>query len=80
MRLIRCKDPNHLVFEERFGDDIPPYAILSHTWGKEKYEPTYQDLLRGTVESKRGYQKLKLCAKEALERRLSYIWVDTCCI
>jgi hypothetical protein len=37
-------DPPKL--EEFFGSDIPPYAILSHTWGRE--EVTFQDLASST--------------------------------
>ena len=40
MRLINCSS---YVLEERFGADIPPYAILSHTWDREG-EQTYQEL------------------------------------
>jgi hypothetical protein len=40
MRLINTQS---LDLEEFFNEDIPPYAILSHTWGKE--EVTLQDYL-----------------------------------
>jgi hypothetical protein len=33
MRLINCIT---LKLEEFLGDDIPPYAILSHTWDREE--------------------------------------------
>lgn len=38
MRLINCAT---LKFEEFFGKNIPPYAILSHTW--ETYEISYKE-------------------------------------
>ena len=42
MRLIESQT---LRFKEFQGDDdVPPYAILSHTWGED--EVTYQDMLR----------------------------------
>lgn len=31
MRLISCST---YQLDEFFGSDIPPYAILSHTWGQ----------------------------------------------
>lgn len=63
-------------------DPIPPYAILSHTWGEDKDEVTYKDILDGlgAYQSKPGYQKLKFCAKQAANDKLAYFWVDTCCI
>src|SRR3569833_619361 len=39
MRLINVKT---YIIEEFFGDRIPKYAILSHTWGDE--EVTFQDM------------------------------------
>lgn len=38
MRLINCET---LQFEEFIGKNIPPYAILSHTW--EIYEISYKE-------------------------------------
>lgn len=38
MRLINCAT---LKFEEFIGKNIPPYAILSHTW--ETYEISYKE-------------------------------------
>ena len=32
------------------------------------------------ISQKRGYQKLKLCCKQALDDGLNYAWIDTCCI
>ncbi|KAK0723422.1 hypothetical protein B0T26DRAFT_801956 [Lasiosphaeria miniovina] len=58
--------------------NMPPYAILSHTWGSE--EVTYNDLVAGTGQDKAGYQKIESCAKQASSDGLDYFWVDTCCI
>ncbi|KAI1108081.1 kinesin light chain [Nemania sp. NC0429] len=66
------------------GSAVPPYAILSHTWGAE--EVTYQDLLaqgngNGTgVVQKSGYRKIRLCGEQAERDGLRHFWVDTCCI
>ncbi|KPA37208.1 beta transducin [Fusarium langsethiae] len=62
-------------------DDLPstPYAILSHTWGKE--EVTFEDMMNeGQVKSMLGYTKIENTCRLAKERGLAYAWVDTCCI
>ncbi|KAF5344875.1 hypothetical protein D9758_011545 [Tetrapyrgos nigripes] len=63
-----------------FARDIPPYAILSHTWEDE--EVTYQDMQYDitTARRKRGYAKLMGACRLALEDGYEYLWVDSCCI
>ncbi|KUJ14849.1 HET-domain-containing protein, partial [Mollisia scopiformis] len=61
------------------GDDnIPEYAILSHTWGED--EVTFDGLLDLFVKSKLGYTKIDYCCQQALEDGLEWVWIDTCCI
>ncbi|KAL1613181.1 hypothetical protein SLS60_001413 [Paraconiothyrium brasiliense] len=60
--------------------DIPPYAILSHTWGDDKDECTFRDLEEGKGRSKSGWRKLMFCSLQAKRDKLQYFWVDTCCI
>ena len=43
------------LITDLFGDDIPKYAILSHTWGADTEEVTFRDLMGGTGKSKAGY-------------------------
>ncbi|KAF2466532.1 uncharacterized protein BDR25DRAFT_306066 [Lindgomyces ingoldianus] len=38
-------------------DSIPPYAILSHTWGPDKEEVTFEDITNGTGEKKAWIQE-----------------------
>ncbi|ORY09411.1 heterokaryon incompatibility protein-domain-containing protein [Clohesyomyces aquaticus] len=64
--------------EEFFGDSIPPYAILSHTWGRD--EVTFQDLATEDHKRKHGYRKIEGCCQAADEQRIQYVWVDSCCI
>jgi hypothetical protein len=63
---------------------IPPYAILSHTWGDEKDEVTFKEMTPDVVSSptaeKDGFMKIKMACIKALELNLKYVWVDTCCI
>jgi hypothetical protein len=55
------------------GDDIiPPYAILSHTWGKDIEEVTFNDLKNGTAEAKASYGKIQFCGEQAKEDGLNY--------
>jgi hypothetical protein len=49
MRLLqRLPDDNGFSLVEYFGKEIPPYAILSHTWGPDGNEVTFKDLMKGT--------------------------------
>jgi hypothetical protein len=80
MRLLQIKDTGNFSLVERIGNDIPPYAILSHTWGADEDEVTFRDLIEGTGKSKIGYCKLDFCAKQTARDSLEFFWVDTCCI
>lgn len=80
MRLLELTSQGHLQLTEFIGDNIPPYAILSHTWGADDEEVTFKNLAEGTGHSKAGYQKLWFCAEQASRNGLSYFWVDTCAI
>jgi hypothetical protein len=62
------------------GNNIPEYAILSHTWGTDGEEVTFKDLMKGTGKGKPGYEKIRFCAKQTDLDGLKYFWVDTCCI
>jgi hypothetical protein len=81
MRLLECSSTGSLSFtEDLMGDDeIPPYAILSHTW-QHGQEVTFDDLVNGTGKGKSGYEKIQFCAEQARSDELQHIWVDTCCI
>ncbi len=41
------------------------YAILSHTWGKDSDEVTFEDGLEGSGRDKAGYDKIKFCGEQA---------------
>src|SRR6266568_2116349 len=79
MRLLR-KENDEIVITEFVGNDVPPYAILSHTWGADDQEVTFKDLTEGTGKNKAGYGKIEFCGKQAASDGLQYFWVDTCCI
>lgn len=78
MRLINI---HSLKLEEFFGRNIPPYYILSHTWGND--EISFQEyiwlqayaekLAAGVIEEKPPKQRERLMAKdESLRRRSGY--------
>lgn len=75
MRLLNVRTRR---LEEHFGDQIPPYAILSHTWGTE--EITYKHFQSSGYASIHGYDKIDGCCRRAEGDGLTYVWVDTCCI
>jgi hypothetical protein len=80
MRLLRLDNDGKISLIEFIGDDIPRYAILSHTWGADDEEVTYKDLVGGTGMSKAGYSKIRFCGKQAANDSIQFFWVDTCCI
>ena len=77
MRLLECKNEGEFSLTQ-FFDDIPQYAILSHTWGPE--EVTFKDMMEGNGASRTGFGKIQFCGEQARRDGLHYFWVDTCCI
>jgi hypothetical protein len=77
MRLINTKT---LQLEESFGDQIPDYAILSHTWVAPKDEVTFLDMSSRQYEHKLGFIKIQYLCQQASGDHLSWAWCDTCCI
>ncbi|MBE3043806.1 HET domain-containing protein [Candidatus Bathyarchaeota archaeon] len=63
-----------------FVGDVPPYAILSHTWGEE--EVVFQDMEKGTESAStlKGFAKIRGCCEQAVRDGYEWAWVDTCCI
>jgi hypothetical protein len=54
---------------------LPPYAILSHTWGDD--EVTFQEIHDSEVKGKLGYKKILYCCKQARLDKFDWAWVDT---
>jgi hypothetical protein len=77
MRLI-----NTTTFElQEFVDgEIPPYAILSHTWGDQ--EVSFQEFKQPhrLTKDKAGYDKIVRCCDIAFTAKYAWAWIDTCCI
>jgi len=64
-----------------FGSQPPPYAILSHTWGRDKV--TFEDMVdleQAREKKKSGFKKLDEFCKQADTDGFQWVWIDTCCI
>ena len=61
--------------------DLPPYAILSHVWGKSEEEVTFADMQDQKQARKRtGWNKVAQFCALASQNGLEWAWDDTCCI
>ncbi|KAK6071700.1 NB-ARC and TPR domain protein [Seiridium cupressi] len=81
MRLLQRDDAGkYSLTPDLASDKVPPYAILSHTWGLD--EVIFADLARppGDWQQKEGFEKIEFCADQARRDNLQHFWVDTCCI
>ncbi|KAL5089141.1 hypothetical protein Trisim1_005994 [Trichoderma cf. simile WF8] len=88
--MIRLINIETLKLETFSGKNIPKYAILSHTWGPDTEELTFDDLQKGITDKPGiGSIKLKGCCdqvkkdnakEEKEETQTKYVWIDTCCI
>jgi len=63
MRLLKLEANGEFSLTDIVGD-VPPYAILSHTWGADTEEVTFKDFVEGTGKSKTGYAKIRFCGKQ----------------
>lgn len=85
MRLLSTKTLEVTSIRE---DEIPPYAILSHTWDKD--EVTLQEMQGfgvlstasriNLLNANQGLQKVLEAAKLDASEGYDWIWIDTCCI
>jgi hypothetical protein len=83
MRLLVLDEDGCFSLTKDLIKNIPPYAILSHTWGDEEEEVTFDDFIKDlgmTKSATLGYRKIQFCGEQAARDGLQYFWVDTCCI
>ncbi|KAF9730053.1 ankyrin repeat protein [Paraphaeosphaeria minitans] len=85
MRLLYTTNDGRLdCTDDLIGDQIPAYAILSHTWGRQEVAfkdlKNHNDMNDVDIDLREGYQKLFFCAQQAKRDGLKHFWVDTCCI
>jgi hypothetical protein len=74
MRLINT---DTLELKDFLVEEIPPYAILSHTWGASEDEVSCQDWKTPQRKSKEGFRKIEYCCFQARSDGLHWAWVDT---
>jgi Heterokaryon incompatibility protein (HET) len=78
MRLINVKSYEIQEFAG-YAPQVPDYAILSHTWGKDEVSfQDMQDLKKAAA--KEGFKKIEYCCRQAAKDGWQWAWVDTCCI
>ncbi|KAG9206091.1 hypothetical protein G6514_004812 [Epicoccum nigrum] len=86
MRLLHIATDGRLRWAREYigNEEVPDYAILSHTWGEQ--EVIFDDLknLDSTedigAKSKVGWGKIRFCLQQTRRDGLDHFWVDTCCI
>jgi Heterokaryon incompatibility protein (HET) len=92
MRLLHSQELKFSTFHE---PSVPPYAILSHTWGADEDEVTFQDMQlvikaatkpagiheeAQDIRARSGFAKIDSCRQRALRAGYGFVWIDTCCI
>ena len=81
MRLLHTST---LELHEFYGEAIPKYAILSHTWGDGEVSfqelPKVKSIVSRELNEPKGYRKIKDCCKLAASDGWQFVWIDTCCI
>jgi hypothetical protein len=81
MRLLKLGSDDRFTLKWFSEENVPPYAILSHTWFRGQNEEVTFEVITECIQDKRpGFRKLEFCCKQAKADDLSYFWVDTCCI
>ncbi|KAI6080656.1 HET-domain-containing protein [Hypoxylon rubiginosum] len=94
LKAIVAKETGILEVIEKNANQIPQYAILSHTWEKDevKFEDIEsgraKDVTQNALEAKietspfeaRSLSKLKYACIQAAKDGYEYIWIDSCCI
>ncbi|KAE9963525.1 hypothetical protein BLS_009207 [Venturia inaequalis] len=75
---MRLLNTGTLELQNFIGEELPHYAILSHTWQPD--EAVYNDLLRGDWKSKASFKKISGFCSLANSSGYTWCWIDTLCI
>lgn len=76
---MRLLNVDTLELADFLESEVPPYALLSHTWTQD--EVSFQDMQSVRKAKKRsGFVKIQYTLKQAKVDELEWAWVDTCCI
>jgi hypothetical protein len=68
--IMRLLNTSTFELHQFFGDKIPYYAILSHTWGDD--EVTFEDLQTGRGQKMAGWKKIVGCCNQARDEGWKY--------
>ena len=68
---MRLLNVHTFKLHEFIGNDIPPYAILSHRWEDE--EVTFQALQAGDGPEMKGWKKIEGCCRQAVADHFVYV-------
>ncbi|KAH7081401.1 heterokaryon incompatibility protein-domain-containing protein [Paraphoma chrysanthemicola] len=78
---MRLLDVRTLKLHTFYGDAVPQYTILSHTWLQDVDEVTFQQIQTPqSCEDMKGFRKIKLLCEQTQKDGFGYAWIDTCCI
>jgi hypothetical protein len=77
MRLLNVR--SHKV-KEFTGRNVPPYAILSHTWDGDREEVTLEDIEKGRADQRLGFRKIVGCCDQANIDGFDYVVSRMQCI
>jgi hypothetical protein len=74
---MRLLNTSTMELAEFLGDDIPPYAILSHTW--QVKEILFKDMvsLNWNWKHMNAFRKIQGSCEQAVRDGLEWIWLDT---
>jgi hypothetical protein len=65
IRLLKLEANGEFSLTNDITYPITPYVILSHTWGEDDEEITFEDLKDSSGKTKSGYKKLRFCGQQA---------------
>ena len=86
------RKPLKIVLREFGKGEVPPYAILSHRWGRAEDEVSFRDMMYAQNDDnpqhsltmlhrkRKAFDKIENCCRQAMHDGLAHAWVDTCCI
>jgi hypothetical protein len=76
MRLLNTH--NWAMTEFISDDQVPPYAILSHTWEEEEIDfQHWENREFVDIGQTKGYRKIKQFGERAANNGYDWVWVDT---
>lgn len=77
MRLLRLQEDGKYSLVSFDDRKALPSAILSHTWGEDREEVTFQNVKNGTGKAKMGYGTIRFCQSRIVADNLQFFWIDT---